>query len=65
MRDTSIYFELTAVVVLIALGIAVLSLGLPGWGLITIGGLLAMLSFALRKTAPAAKLATVPVKVKD
>ncbi|MAC46352.1 MAG: hypothetical protein CMI12_05775 [Oceanospirillum sp.] len=51
MGNKSLYFELFAIAFLLIAGSVLLMSGLPGWGLITIAGILSALSFGLRKTA--------------
>jgi len=47
--DASLYFELTTIILLMAIGIGFLFTDLPGWNLISISAILAALSFTLRK----------------
>lgn len=49
MSNKPLYFELASIALLLAVGVFLLLLGLPGWGLISIAGLLSILSFVLRK----------------
>lgn len=49
MDNKSLYFELFAIVLLLITGTMLLLSGLPGWGLITIAGILSALSLGLRK----------------
>lgn len=51
MNDNSLYFELFSIALLLCLGSLLLSVGLPGWGLIAIAALLTVLSFSLRTLA--------------
>jgi len=61
MNANSLYFELFSIVFLLGLGSLLLFIDLPGWGLISIAGLLATLSFGLRKVAATASEAASPV----
>lgn len=58
-----VYFEVTAIIVLAIMGSVLLSLNLPGWGLITTSAVLAALSLALRVKPQ--KLAKVAISVRD
>ena len=51
MGNKSLYFELFAIAFLLVTGAALLMSDLPGWGLISIAGILSALSFGLRKAA--------------
>lgn len=51
MNDTSLYFELISISLLLGLGIALLLSNLPGWGLISIAGVLSLLTIGLRRTS--------------
>ena len=51
MGNKSLYFELFAIAFLLITGGMLLMSGLPGWGLITIAGILSALSLGLRKAA--------------
>lgn len=51
MGNKSLYFELFAIAFLLITGGMLLMSGLPGWGLISIAGILSALSFGLRKAA--------------
>jgi len=48
MNDKELWFELTAITLLLVIGVTLVMFSLPGWGLINIAGLLALLSFSLR-----------------
>lgn len=56
MYTPALFFELFTITSLLVLGITLLSLALPGWGLIIIAGLLSMLSMSLRFIKPEAHL---------
>ena len=56
MGNKSLYFELFAIAFLLITGAALLMSDLPGWGLITIAGILSALSFGLRKAAAHASI---------
>ncbi|MCV6588965.1 MAG: hypothetical protein OIF57_08055 [Marinobacterium sp.] len=58
MNTSSLYFELAAITLTLVLGITLLSVNLPGWGLITVAALLAALSFGLRCTPALATVAS-------
>lgn len=49
MRDTSLYFEISTIILLFSVGAFLLALGLPGIGLICVSGLLTLLSLGFRK----------------
>ena len=51
MNDTSLYFELISISLLLGLGIALLLSNLTGWGLISIAGVLSLLTIGLRRTS--------------
>ena len=61
MNDTSLYFELISISLLLGLGIALLLLNLPGWGLISIAGVLSLLTIGLRRASNAANDLSNPV----
>ncbi len=48
MKDKSLWFEVIAIVMLLTNGLALVSVNLPGWGLVGIAGLLAVISITLR-----------------
>lgn len=64
MHDQSLYFELFSIVLLLCLGVFLLTVGLPGWGLIIVSALLAALSSGLRKL-PTVSLSTTRTTVSD
>lgn len=51
MNDTSLCFELISISLLLGLGAALLFSNLPGWGLISIAGVLSLVTFGLRRAA--------------
>lgn len=58
MSNKPLYFELASIALLLAVGVFLLLTSLPGWGLISIAGLLSVLSFVLRKLAKSSTTAT-------
>lgn len=51
MNDKPLLFELISITLLLVAGTALVVLNLPSWGLISIAGLLSVLSFGLRKAS--------------
>ena len=58
MNGKPLYFELVSISLLLGVGVFLVLLSLPGWGLITIAGLLSILSIGLRHVSSA--LVAVP-----
>ena len=50
MNDNALFFELFSILLLLGLGMFLLAVNLPGWGLISIAALLTTISYGLRKT---------------
>lgn len=50
MNTKALYFELTSIFLILALGLILLSINLPGWGLIAVAAALLVLSCGLRLT---------------
>lgn len=61
MNDTSLYFEIISISLLLGLGIALLLSNLPGWGLISIAGVLSLLTIGLRRTSNTSRDLSNPV----
>lgn len=51
MNRKPLYFELSSILLLLSFGTLLVAHNLPGWGLITVAGLLSVLSFGLRKSS--------------
>ncbi|WP_432474745.1 hypothetical protein [Amphritea sp. HPY] len=62
MQDRSLFFELLSVALLLSAGCALVMLDLPGWGLVVIAAILAILSLMLRTLKPE-EPEPVPVKI--
>lgn len=62
MNNKPLIFELISILLLLGAGGMLLLSNLPGWGLITIAGLLSILSFGLRK--PSSSTATSQLTIK-